>query len=124
MVRREVLSTLRRQRIQEAVWDSISAVRVFERVIEIKAGGSEEGRNTQGTEQTAMWQMLEVLFWVLVVSGQSVAKVNISYTFRAGENAFRVSHNITLSQANDLLFEKPSIYKGGAGCPESISGRS
>ena len=85
VIRREALSILRRQPIREAVWDSISAARVVERVIEIEEGGSEEGEMAQSMEQIAMWQRIEALSWVQVVSGQSVARVDITYTFCARE---------------------------------------
>lgn len=81
VVRREVLSILRRQPIREAVWDSITAARVVERVIEIEEGGSEEGELTQSLEQIAVWQRIETLSWVQVNSGQSAARVDIRYTF-------------------------------------------
>jgi hypothetical protein len=85
VVRREVLSILRRQPIREAVWDSITAARVVERVIEIEEGGSEEGEMTRSMEQIAVWQRIEAMSWVHVVSGQSVASMNIMYTFCARE---------------------------------------
>lgn len=76
VVRRQVLSILRRQSIREAVWDSISAARVVERVIEIEEGGSEEGGMARSMEQIAMWQRIETLSWV-----QSTAGLDISYAF-------------------------------------------
>ncbi|EHK26497.1 uncharacterized protein TRIVIDRAFT_188789 [Trichoderma virens Gv29-8] len=85
VVRREVLSILRRQKIQEAVWDSISAARVVERVIEIEEGGSEEREGIQSMEQITAWQRVEDLSWLQVVSGQSVTRMDISYTFCAQE---------------------------------------
>ncbi|RYP55896.1 hypothetical protein DL771_012272 [Monosporascus sp. 5C6A] len=85
VVRREVLSILRRQPIREAVWDSISAARVVERVIEIEEGESEEGEMAQSMEQIPVWQRIETMSWVQVVSGQSVARVDIRYTFCARE---------------------------------------
>lgn len=85
MVRREVLSILRRQPIREAVWDSISAARVVERVIEIEEGRSEEGQMRHSMEQIAVWQRVEAMSWVHVVSGQSAARLDITYTFCARE---------------------------------------
>ncbi|KAI0478274.1 hypothetical protein F4859DRAFT_52242 [Xylaria cf. heliscus] len=85
VVRREVLSMLRRQPIREAVWDSITAARVVERVIEIEEGGSEEGGRAQSMEQIAIGQRVEALSWIHVVSGESVARVDITYTFCARE---------------------------------------
>lgn len=84
VVRREVLSILRRQPIREAVWDSISAARMVEWVIEIEEGGSGEGGITQSMEQIAPWQRIETLSWVHV-SGQSAARMDIRYTFCARE---------------------------------------
>jgi hypothetical protein len=81
MVRREVLSILRRQPTKEAVWDSISAARVVERVIEIEEGGFCEGQMMQSMEQIAVFQRIETLSWVHVTSGQSAARLDISYTF-------------------------------------------
>ncbi|KAI8954456.1 hypothetical protein F4801DRAFT_503236 [Xylaria longipes] len=81
VVRREALSILRRQPIREAVWDSISAARVVERVIEIEEGGSEKGEMTRSMEQIAMWQRIEAMSWVQVVGEQSAARLDITYTF-------------------------------------------
>ncbi|QKX63677.1 uncharacterized protein TRUGW13939_10848 [Talaromyces rugulosus] len=85
IVRREVLSILRRQQIREAVWDSISAARVVERVIEIEEGGSGEGHMPQTMEQIAVWQRIKALSWIHVISGQSAARLDITYTFCARE---------------------------------------
>lgn len=85
MVRREVLSILRRQPMREAVWDSISAARVVERVIEIEDGGSGEGQIRHSMEQIPVWQRIETLSWVHVGSGQSAARLDITYTFCSRE---------------------------------------
>jgi hypothetical protein len=85
MVRREALSILRGQPTQEAVWDSISAARVVERVIEIEEGGLEEGQMIQSMEQIAVCQRIEVMSWIHVPSGQSAIRLDISYTFCARE---------------------------------------
>ncbi|KAF4178994.1 hypothetical protein CNMCM8694_002280 [Aspergillus lentulus] len=85
MVRREVLSFLREQPTQEAVWDSISAARVVERVIQIEEGGFEDGQMIQSMEQIAACQRIEALSWVHVASGQSAVRLDISYTFCARE---------------------------------------
>ncbi|RWA05160.1 hypothetical protein EKO27_g9942 [Xylaria grammica] len=77
-VRREVLRILRRQPIREAVWDSISAARVVERIIEIEEGESGEGEMTQSMEQIAVWQRIETLSWIHVVSA---ARLDVRYTF-------------------------------------------
>jgi hypothetical protein len=84
MVRREVLCILRGQPTQEAVWDSISAARVVERVIEIEEGGL-EGQMIQSMEQIAVCQRIEALSWIHVASGQSAVRLDISYTFCARE---------------------------------------
>ncbi|EAW24662.1 uncharacterized protein NFIA_101460 [Aspergillus fischeri NRRL 181] len=83
MVRREVLRILRGQPTQEAVWDSISAARVIERVIEIEEGGFEEGLMIQSMEQISVCKRIEALSWVHVASGQSAVRLDISYTFCA-----------------------------------------
>ncbi|KAI0452639.1 hypothetical protein F5B21DRAFT_482379 [Xylaria acuta] len=85
VVRREVLGILRRQPIREAVWDSISAARVVERIIEIEEGGSGEGGMAQSMEQIAVWQRIEALSWVHVVRGQFSPRLDIRYTFCARE---------------------------------------
>ncbi|KAJ5442138.1 hypothetical protein N7445_005145 [Penicillium cf. griseofulvum] len=85
IVRREVLSMLRRQPIREAVWDSISAARVVERVIEVEESGYGEGRMIHSMEQIAVWQRIEALSWVHVVNGKSVARMDITYNFCARE---------------------------------------
>lgn len=76
VVRREILSILRRQTVREAVWDSICTARVVERVIEIEESGWEEGEGVQDMEQIAVWQRIETMSWV-----QSTARVDIRYTF-------------------------------------------
>lgn len=83
-VRREVLSILRRQMIREAVWDSILAARVVERIIKIEEGGYEDGESTQNMGQIAMSQRIETLSWVHV-NEQSAARLDITYTFCAQE---------------------------------------
>ncbi|KAH8203742.1 hypothetical protein TruAng_002035 [Truncatella angustata] len=88
VVRREVLNILRRQPIREAVWDSISTARMVERVIEIEEGGVEEGGTTQSMEQIAIWQRVEALSWVHVVSGQSTPRLDVKYTFCAREGIY------------------------------------
>lgn len=84
-VRRKVVSILRRQPIREAVWDSFSAARVVEQVIEIEEGGSGEGGMTQSMKQIAVWQRVETLSWVHVVTGQSAGRLDMEYTFCARE---------------------------------------
>lgn len=88
VVRRKVLSILRRRPIREAAWDSIVAARVVERVIEIEGGGTKEMETALDMEQIAIWQRVEVMSWVQVVNGQSAGKVDIAYTFcgRRGEH--------------------------------------
>ncbi|OQE39106.1 hypothetical protein PENCOP_c007G01339 [Penicillium coprophilum] len=85
MVRREVLGILRRQSIREAVWDSISAAGLVERVIEIEEGGFRDNQMLPSMEEIAVWQRIETLSWVHVVSGQSAARLEITYTFCARE---------------------------------------
>jgi hypothetical protein len=85
IVRREVLSILRWQPIREAVWDSISAARVVERVIEIEEGGSGEGQMIHSMEQIAASQRIEDMSWAQVVSGRSVTRLDITYMFCARE---------------------------------------
>ncbi|CAH0051954.1 unnamed protein product [Clonostachys solani] len=79
-VRREVLDILRRQPIQEAVWDSSSTARVVERVIEIEEGGSQQGKAIQRMEQIPVWKRIEAMSWV-----RSPAQMDIKYTFCARE---------------------------------------
>lgn len=85
VVRRLVLGILQRRPIREAVWDSISAARVIERVIEIEEGGSGEGEIAQSMEQIAVWQRIEALSWVYVAKGEFAPKLDIRYTFCARE---------------------------------------
>ncbi|KAL3471867.1 hypothetical protein BJX99DRAFT_250070 [Aspergillus californicus] len=80
MVRREVLSILRRQPIREASWDSIYTARVVERVIEIEESGSVEEQVIQSMAQIPMWQRIEALSFLHVVSEQSAARLDITYT--------------------------------------------
>jgi hypothetical protein len=81
IVRREVLNILRRHQIREAVWNSILAARVVERVIEIEEGESSEAQLTQSMERIAVWQRIETLSWVHVVSGPSAPRLDITYKF-------------------------------------------
>ncbi|KAL6835622.1 hypothetical protein J3E69DRAFT_458 [Trichoderma sp. SZMC 28015] len=88
VVRREVLSILRRQPIQEAVWDSISLARIVERVIEIEESESEKKEMIQSIDQIAVWQRVEALSWIQ----ESAVRVDITYTFCTREGL----HNETL----------------------------
>lgn len=81
VVRRQVLSILRRQPTREAVWDSVEAAKVVERVIEIEEGGLENGERAQGMGRIAVWQRVETLAWLHIFRGQSVARVDIRYRF-------------------------------------------
>ncbi|KZF18919.1 hypothetical protein L228DRAFT_251439 [Xylona heveae TC161] len=84
-VRREVLGILRRQRIQEAVWDSIHTAVLLERVIEIEeSGGTPAGAVTQ----IPAWQRIEALSWHRVTSGDSVPRLDITYTFCMREGVY------------------------------------
>ncbi|CRG83255.1 hypothetical protein PISL3812_00606 [Talaromyces islandicus] len=91
IVRRQVLNILRRQTIREAVWNSIFAARVVERVIEIEEGELEEAGLTQGMERIPVWQRIETLSWVHVVSGQSAPRLDITYTFCMREGTYTES---------------------------------
>lgn len=81
IVRREVLSILRRQLIREAAWDSISTARVVERVIEIEERAAGEEKMVQCMEQIPVWQRIAALSYTYIPSGQSAAKLDITYTF-------------------------------------------
>lgn len=76
VVRRKVLSILRRQPIREAVWDSFSTARVVERIIEIEEGMSEKGL-IRSMEQIDVSQRVEALSWIQ----ESSIRVDITYTF-------------------------------------------
>ncbi|KAI0160513.1 hypothetical protein GGR57DRAFT_455607 [Xylariaceae sp. FL1272] len=80
-VRRDALRILRRHPMREGVWDSITASRVVERIIEIEEGGAEESERVQSMEQIAMWQRIEALTWQNVLAGQSAPRLDIGYTF-------------------------------------------
>ncbi|KAL4756975.1 Zn(II)2Cys6 transcription factor domain-containing protein [Aspergillus foveolatus] len=80
MVRRDVLSILRRHPIREAVWDSISTARVIERVIEIEEDRSRDGHMIQCMTQIPVWQRIEALSWVLVSDEQPATRLDIMYT--------------------------------------------
>ncbi|KAL7780903.1 hypothetical protein V8C43DRAFT_299446 [Trichoderma afarasin] len=77
VVRRKVLSILRRQPIREAIWDNISTARIIERVMEIEEGESEKGEMIQSMEQIAVWQRVEASSWIQ----ESAVRVDITYTF-------------------------------------------
>lgn len=89
-VRRKVLSILRRQPMREAIWDSISAARVVERVIDIEEGGSGGCRIIQSMEEIAVWQRIETVSWVHV-KGHPKDRLDMSYTFCTREGVFRES---------------------------------
>ncbi|KAI1356760.1 hypothetical protein F5Y01DRAFT_321140 [Xylaria sp. FL0043] len=84
-LRRQILSILRRQPMREAVWDSVCAARVLERIIEIEEGGHEEGEMALSMDQIAVWQRVEIVSWVQVVSGQFAPRLDLTYTFCAQE---------------------------------------
>lgn len=77
VVRRKVLSILRRQPIREAIWDSISVAGIIERVIEIEESESEKREMIQSMDQIAVWQRVEALSWIQ----ESAVRVDITYTF-------------------------------------------
>ncbi|GES58525.1 hypothetical protein ATEIFO6365_0004067600 [Aspergillus terreus] len=79
VVRRQVLGILRRRPIREAVWDSICAARVVERVIEIEEGG----QLAPSMEEISVWQRIETVSWE-----QSAASLDITYTFCAREGLY------------------------------------
>jgi uncharacterized coiled-coil protein SlyX len=76
IVRREALDILRRQPMQEAVWDSISTARVVERVIELEERGPQKEETIQSMEQIPVWKRIEAMSWVL-----SPGQMDIKYTF-------------------------------------------
>lgn len=85
-VRREVLSILRWQLIQEAAWDSISTSRVVERVIEIEESGATwEEQMIQPREQIPVGHRIEALSYKYILRGQSAARLDITYTLCARE---------------------------------------
>ncbi|KKP06682.1 hypothetical protein THAR02_01171 [Trichoderma harzianum] len=77
VIRRKILSILRRQPIREAIWDSVSVARIVERVIEIEEGASETKEVARSMEQIAVWQRVEAVSWIQ----ESAARVDITYTF-------------------------------------------
>jgi hypothetical protein len=80
VVRRRVLRVLRHQPLREAVWDNAFAARVVERLAEIKEGKAGEVR-AKSMDKIAVWQRIECVSWEQVVSGQSVARMELEYTF-------------------------------------------
>lgn len=86
-VRRVVLEMLRRQTIREAVWDSKTAARVVERVIELEEMGMTEAR----IEQIPVWQRVEGMSWIQNLSEGGVGKVDITYTLCEQEEVFAES---------------------------------
>ena len=90
IIRREALSILRRRHIREAVWDSILAARVVERVIEIEEGNSNK-ETIQSMQQITMSQRIEALSWVHVVEEKSTAKLEITYSFYTQDRIYSES---------------------------------
>lgn len=79
-VRRRVLRVLRRQPLREAVWDNVFAARAVERIAEIEEGKA-GGVRVKSMDEIAVWQRIECVSWEQVVSGQSVARMELEYTF-------------------------------------------
>lgn len=79
-VRRRVLTVLRRQPLREAVWDNVFAARAVERIAEIEEGKA-GGARAKSMDEIAVWQRIECVSWEQVVSGQSVARMELEYTF-------------------------------------------
>lgn len=87
-VRRQALAILRRQWIREAVWDSISAARVVERVMEIEEGQS-GGEKVYSMEQISAGQRIQELSWVH--SSHGPPSVDITYTFCTQQETYTES---------------------------------
>ncbi|KAL3428537.1 hypothetical protein BDV09DRAFT_204626 [Aspergillus tetrazonus] len=94
MVRRDVLSVLRRHPIREAVWDSISIARVIERVMEIEEDRCREGHIMQNMTQIPVWQRIEALSWVLVSDEQFATRLDIIYTL-CGQEGIHIEARMT-----------------------------
>jgi hypothetical protein len=101
VVRREVLSILRRQLIREAAWDSISTARIVERVIEIEEGREGEEKMVQCMEQITVWQRIEALSYTVIPRGQSAARLDISYTFCTREGIH--TESLMIERENSLI---------------------
>lgn len=102
-LRREAVHILRRRSMREAVWDSIIAARVVERVMEIEEGGGMElsGYNTGGVvareagyplpEGVPVGQRVEMVSWVHVVNSGGEdgtgERLEVTYTVCGREGA-------------------------------------
>lgn len=102
-LRREAVHILRRRSMREAVWDSIIAARVVERVMEIEEGGGMElsGYNTGGVvareagyplpEGVPVRQRVEIVSWVHVVNSDGEdgtgERLEVTYTVCGREGA-------------------------------------
>lgn len=80
VVRREVVSILQRQSLQEASWDSIVIARVVERIVEVEEGAAGEGQTVPSMEQIPAWQRIEELSYTHIPKGHSAARLDIMYT--------------------------------------------
>lgn len=93
IVRREVLSILRRQLIREAAWDSISTTRVVERVIEIEEDAW-EGQMVHCMSQIHVWRRIEALSYIY--PKETVCGLGYYvYILRPGGNTHGVAHDRT-----------------------------
>ncbi|TLS23811.1 hypothetical protein PpBr36_09126 [Pyricularia pennisetigena] len=80
VIRRRALSILRRQPIREALWDSVSAAAVVERVISIEEGDRpSNGRGMQAMGDIAAWQRVENLSWMHFGRAGALDRVDIRY---------------------------------------------
>ncbi|WDK22699.1 hypothetical protein CGRA01v4_13989 [Colletotrichum graminicola] len=96
-VRREALGILRQQPMREAVWDSLVAAKVVERIIEIEEGGLGDGERAQSMGKIAAWQRIEIFSWVIQVRGRSAARVDMEYSFCEREGVHVESHEMEMA---------------------------
>ncbi|KAI6351174.1 hypothetical protein MCOR25_010091 [Pyricularia grisea] len=80
VVRRQALNILRRQTIREALWDSLSAATVVERVINIEEGGEPgNGGERPAMEDIAAWKRVENMSWLHFGRAGILNRVDITY---------------------------------------------
>ena len=91
LVRRKARDILRQRRLREAVWDSVSTVAIIQRVIEIEEGGSGQVTTVVDMESIGIWQRVETISWVHVVSEYDAGRLDVTYQFCGQEEVHEES---------------------------------
>mgnify|MGYP005989062569 CR=1 FL=1 len=81
-IRREIVKILKRQLIREAVWNSIWAAAVLERIIDIEERGLDAERSpVQEMGEISASQRIEAVSWLHVPDAHSTDRLDVTYIF-------------------------------------------